>query len=330
MEPTPNPTRQIITVKQLLEEYGERLQLRLVAGQPGLIRIIRERDLTRPALALAGFFEDFRYDRVQILGNTENKYLRSLEPAARAEQIGAVFSRQLPLVILTDSNHPIHEVQAAAEFYDVPLATTSLSTTELSSSLVTILDEYFAPTVDMHGVLVDVYGVGVLISGSARAGKSELALDLVERGHRLVADDIVQVSLRMAGVIMGRAPELLKHLLEVRGIGIVDVEKMFGVRAVRVQKRIEVVLELVHDASEDIIERLGLENLTIDILGIPLPLVQLPVLPGKYLTVLAEIVALNHLLRVNGVNSAEEFIKRQQQEIDRKRVLRSYLQGDYE
>ncbi|MDK9700921.1 MAG: HPr(Ser) kinase/phosphatase [bacterium] len=326
----PNPTESNLTAQQILNELGDRLQFRLVAGQGGLSRPIREKDLTRPGLALAGFFGNYRWDRIQVFGNTENEYLRGLPQTERAERIAKVFKLKLPLVVVTDNNTPLKEMLLAADLADVPVFTTSLSTTELSSMLVTALDEQFAPAMQTHGVLVDVYGVGVLVTGKARAGKSELALDLVERGHRLVADDIVEISKRMSGVLMGRAPELLRHLIEVRGLGILDVEKMFGVRAVRFQKRVEIVLELVNDPSEAEIERLGIELNETDFLGIKLPHVKLPVLPGKYLAVLAEIVALNYLLKLHGVNTAVDFSQRLSQEIERKRELRNYLKGDYE
>ncbi len=319
-----------LSIKELLDELADRLQLKLVAGQAGLVREVRERDLNRPSLALAGFFGDFRHDRIQILGNTENHFLECLDNDERVKRISEVFRLPLPIVILTDRNAPLREIIQAAELNDVPVCTTPLSTTVLSSLLVTALDERFAPTCQEHGVLVDVYGIGVFIAGKARSGKSELALDLVERGHRLVADDIVEISLRMGGILMGHAPELLRHLIEVRGLGFLDVQHLFGVRAVRFQKRVEIVLELVHDMPEDAINRLGLENDEREFLGIRLPVVKLPVIPGKYLTVLAELVALNHLLKMQGVNTAQEFEMRQRMEIEKKRTIRKYLEGDFE
>ncbi len=330
MSPPTTASQKSFTVQELMTELSDRLELKLVAGQGGLTRRIFERDLNRPSLALAGYFGDFRYDRIQILGNTENHFLGSLAMEERADRISEVFHKPLPLVILTDKNQPLKEILQAAELNDVPVVTTPLSTTALSSLLGTALDERFAPTIQEHGVLVDVYGVGVLIVGKARAGKSELAMDLIERGHRLVADDIVEISLRMGGVLMGQAPELLKHLIEVRGLGFLDVQKLFGVRAVRLHKRVEIVLELVHDMPENDVNRLGTELIERGFLGVNLPLVQLPVLPGKYLTVLAELVALNYLLRVQGINTAEEFAKRQQEEIEKKRTIRKFLEGDFE
>ena len=319
-----------IPVKQLVDELSDQLQLNWIAGQSGWEREIREKDLNRPGLALAGFFGNFQSDRIQILGNTEIDYLRAMSADERSDRIGKVFAHPLPLVIISAGNPVPEEIKQAAELYGVPLTASPLTTTELSSLLVTALDERFAPTIRFHAGLVDIYGVGVLLTGKARIGKSELALDLVERGHRLVADDVVELSRRMTGVLIGRAPEMLRHLIEVRGLGIVDVEKMFGVRAVRFQKRVEVVLELVGDATEAQIERLGLDVETVNYLGIDLPLVKLPVLPGKYLTVLAETVALNLLLRLHGVSAAEQFSQRLNEQIERKRMLRKYLEGDFE
>lgn len=326
MEIQPNP----IPVKEIIEELGSRFQFHLVSGKGGLDRLVYEKDLNRPALAITGYFGNFRYDRIQILGNTENGYLANLDQESRRQSIERVFRYNIPLVILTDKNAPFTEMIDLSETYQVPLVTTPLSTTELISQLVTSLDERFAPKLQVYGVLVDVYGVGILIYGKARSGKSELALDLIERGHRLVADDIVDLSRRMTGVIMGRAPELLRHVIEVRGLGILNVEHLFGVRAVRLQKRVEVVLELVTDATEEDIERIGIETNEIELLGIKLPYIKLPVVPGKYLAVLAEIVALNYLLRLLGINSAKEFTENIQREIERKRQIRRHIEGDFE
>ncbi|MCX7836096.1 MAG: HPr(Ser) kinase/phosphatase [bacterium] len=319
-----------IPVKEIIDDLGERFQFELVSGQSGLDRLIYEKDLNRPALAITGYFGNFRFDRIQILGNTENGYLRNLTSEARYHSIEEVFRYPIPLIILTDKNVPSPEMIELSNRYHVPLVTTPLSTTELISQLGTSLDERFAPKIQVHGVLVDVYGVGILIYGKARSGKSELALDLIERGHRLVADDVVDLSKRMTGILMGRAPELLRHVIEVRGLGILNVEHLFGVRAVRLQKRVEVVLELITDASEEDIERIGLETKEIELLGVKLPYIQLPVVPGKYLAVLAEIVALNYLLRLLGINSAKEFTENLQREIERKRQIRKHIEGDFE
>lgn len=326
MEIIPDP----IPVKDILADHGERLSLRLVAGETGLERLVHEKDLNRPALAITGYFGNFRFDRIQVLGNTESGYLSNLTSEQRHDRIEQVFRYELPMVILTNQNIPSRELIQSAITHKVPLVTTTLSTTELISQLVTALDERFSPRMEVHGVLVDVYGVGMLIYGKARSGKSELALDLIERGHRLVADDVVILSKRMSGILMGRAPELLKHMIEVRGLGVLNVEHLFGVRSVRLQKRVEIVLELCLHSNEIEIERVGIETEELTFLGVKLPYVKLPVVPGKYLAVLAEIVALNYMLRLVGVNSAQEFTETIRKEIERKRIIRAHIEGDYE
>jgi len=247
-----------LSVKGMIRDEARSLRLRVVAGAGGLEHPITQKDLHRPGLALAGFTALFPHDRVQILGNTEMLYLRRLKPDQRLKALETLFSFDLPCIIVTNRNRVLPAIKELAEKRGIPVITTSLSTTEVSFILSNYLNDRFAPSVGIHGTLVDVYGTGLLFIGRAGIGKSEIALDLVERGHRLVADDIVILTRKPPGVLVGSGPEMLRHIIEIRGVGIIDVREMFGVRAIRLQKRVETVVELMDwDGREDY-ERLGL------------------------------------------------------------------------
>ncbi|HSG99763.1 MAG TPA: HPr(Ser) kinase/phosphatase, partial [candidate division Zixibacteria bacterium] len=205
-----------------------------------------------------------------------------------------------------------------------------LSTAELTNRLAAYLEMVFAPSIAVHGTLVDVYGVGLLYTGKSGVGKSEIALDLVERGHRLVADDVVKVTRKSKDVVVGSGSELLGHHMEIRGVGIIDIESLFGIRAIRMQKRIEVEVRLTLWSETESYERLGLEERTAKILGASIPVVNIPISPGKNITVISEVIAMNHMLKVYGENSAEEFSRRLTEHRTRQRLTKDYLEADTE
>ncbi len=320
----------MIEVAELVKDTSRRLGLRLVAGGAGIKRTISQTDLHRPGLALAGFIELFPGMRIQILGNTEILYLSRLTEGKRKSAIEHLFGYPLPCVIVTNSNEPPKELIEAANLNSIPLFISRLNTTELTFYLSNYLTDRFAPSITVHGTLVDVYGTGLLLMGRAGIGKSEIALDLVERGHRLVADDVVVLTRKAPGVLLGTGPEMLRHLIEIRGVGVIDVRQMFGVRAIRLQKRVETVVELADWKEGEEFERLGLDEGTRVFLDLQIPALRLPINPGKNITVIAEAIALSHYLYASGHNAAKELAQRQAASMRRKRLISDYLRWDRE
>jgi len=319
-----------ITVRSFYEEIRTRIDLTLQTTSAGLDKQINQKDLHRPGLALAGFLDLFTYDRIQVLGNTEIRYLNHLSPEARAEALFKAFKYDIPCVIVSNNNTIPPELINVAEVRGVAIFSTPLSTTELTHLISDYLDEAFAPSLTLHGSLVDVYGTGLLFTGRSGIGKSEVALDLVERGHRLVADDVVVITKIAEGVLIGKGSKLLEHLMEIRGVGIIDVSRIFGIGAIRAQKRVEMEVQLVDWNSTEDYERLGLDDQTREILGVHIPRIVLPIFPGKNITVIAETIALNHHLKVYGFHPARDFGRKLNEAILKKSQLKDYLHGDFE
>lgn len=301
---------QEISIKQLLDTYGRLLGLKIVAGENGLERTVNSCDTNRPGLALAGFVELFTIDQVQLLGNTESEYLRSLAKRKRRKALEIIYQFEIPCVVITGRGRIISELKELAEEYNVPLLRSEFNTARFNHLLHFYLDDVFAQQITVHGTLVDVHGIGLLFAGRSAIGKSEVGLDLVERGHRLVADDSVIITRKVQGILVGCSPEILQDHMEIRGIGILDVKKMFGVGATRRQKRIEMAVNLVDWEEDFAYERIGLEDRTRTILGVELPEVTVPLFPGKNITVIVEAIARNYLLRLDGFHSAREFNSR--------------------
>ncbi|HNR66523.1 MAG TPA: HPr(Ser) kinase/phosphatase [bacterium] len=299
--------KSFITVRDLYKACAESIHLEIINSECSFGCEIHEKDLNRPGLALGGFVEVFTYSRVQIMGNTEVGYLNTLQGEERIQAISKVFSFNLPCVVITDNNTPPMGLIEIANQKGVTLFRTPLSTTTVTHYLSEYLESVFAVVDIIHGSLVDVYGVGMLILGESAIGKSELALDLIERGHQLVADDVVSLIRVGLNNLQGEPNDVLAHYMEVRGLGIIDIRRMFGIRAIRGRKTIAVVLRLENWDEEAEYERIGVDDQTIEILNVKLPLVRLPILPGKNLTVIAEAVALNQKLKQFGVHSAREF-----------------------
>ncbi|MBN1780892.1 HPr kinase/phosphorylase [bacterium] len=296
-----------ITVETLFHENEKRLKLQLITGKGSFEKKIVEKDLHRPGLALAGFTDLFTFHRVQVCGNTEGLYLSELSREDRLKSLRKVFAFDIPCVVVTSEEDIVPEFLEVANEHGISVFHTPYATTKLVQLLGEYLDEKFAPRIYVHGSMVDVYGIGVLITGRSGIGKSEVALDLVARGHRLIADDVVTVCHRAGGVLFGMVNETLKHHMEIRGLGIIDIHAIFGIRGIRKIKRVEVQVELVDwDASQKY-ERLGIEDMTTEILGEPVPLVRLPIYPGKNISMIVEVMALNQLLRMYGYNAALAF-----------------------
>lgn len=322
-----------ITVGFLFETTREKFKLQQLNGENGFANEIKDKNLHRPGLALAGYVELFTYDRVQIMGNTEIRYLKSLEPLARHLAFTTLLEFTIPCIILTNGNTIEDGLLEAAAAKGIPVFGTPLSTTKISYLLADFLDDQFASQMVVHGSLADVYGVGVLLTGRSGIGKSEIALDLVERGHRLVADDVVMLTRKGEGILIGAGTDLVKHFMEVRGLGLIDVRSMFGIRAIRYHKRVEIVIELEEWRPDVDYTRTGLDDLTVTMLDVDLPLVKLPIFPGKNVTVITEVISLNYLLKHYGYDAAKVFAKRLESMIGQKakgsRAI-DYFEHDFE
>jgi HPr kinase/phosphorylase len=298
-------------------------------------RQVTESNLHRPGLALAGYLELFTHHRIQVLGNTESRYLCSLSAEDRDMAFNNILKYDLPCIFLTEENDPGEDLVRLATKAHTPIFSTPLPTVEFMSQLREFLNDQFAYQQSVHGALIDVYGIGLLIVGKPGIGKSEVALDLVERGHRLVADDVVIVTRKEESVLMGSGTDVAQHFMEIRGLGLIDVRAMFGIRAIRFQKRVEVVVHLHPWDSEEEYTRLGMVDSFYDIMGVQIPLVKLPITPGKNVTVLCEVIAMNHLLRHYGYDPAAVFAERLSTKIKNKgnrgpaRGI-EYFEHDYE
>ncbi len=278
-------------------------------------RLVTDVNLHRPGVALAGYTELFTYERVQILGNTECRFLMQMSKEDRQSAFAKLLEYDLPCIVLTDNNTLPEPLLKAAEEHSVPVFRTPVPTTAFMYQMRDFLEDQFALQLTLHGSLVDVYGIGLLLTGPSGIGKSEVALDLVERGHRLVADDVVIASKKAEGLLMGSGTELAQHFMEIRGLGIVDVRAMFGVRAIRHQKRIEVIVRMHKWDEDEEYTRIDMEDDSELVLEVELPLVKLPIIPGKNVTVICEVIAMNHLLRHYGYDPAEVFKSRLAEQI---------------
>ncbi len=294
-------------VEDLYKQHGERLGLELVAGKEGTKRRIQVPEAHRPGLSLSGYLTSHAGKRILIFGKVEIEYLRHLEPEIRIQRLTAILAAPTPAVIVARRYRPPKELAHLCETHQIPLFRASMSTMNLLSKLTVLLGEEFAPTMSCHGTLVEVFGVGVLIQGDSSVGKSEAALGLIERGHRLISDDIVKVKRREGNYIEGCGAELTRHHMEIRGIGIINVANLYGVVCVRDNKSIDLVVKLEVWDDQKFYDRVGLDEKSCDILGVKLPYHILPVKPGRDVVLLLETIALNHRLKGMGYNSAKEF-----------------------
>lgn len=319
-----------LTVGRLYERMHERLELQSLTGEAGFEREITVGEAHSPGLVLAGYMERFAGTRIQVLGETEISYLHSLSDSARTSILESYFSFGFPCVVVTKSQELPGSLLDHAVREGIPLLSSELKTAEFYRRINPFLETEFAASATLHGSLADVFGVGLFFTGQSGIGKSECVLDLVERGHRLVADDLVLCRRRGTDVLIGRGHELARHHMEIRGVGLVDVPSIFGIRAVRQQKRIEVVVHLEPWNRDAIVERTGLEAEETELLGVTLPRIRIPLNPGKNITVVAEVIALNHLLAYSGVNTAEVFNERLISRLRQKADLSRYLREDDE
>ncbi len=318
------------TVGVLFERTREMLQLEVVGETIGFDRAVTSPEVSSPGLVLAGYVERFVGERLQVLGETEVTYLASLPDDVRARVLRLYFSFPIPCLFVTKGQELPGGLAEVARGAGVAILRTALKTAEFYRRFKPILEDEFAPTTTLHGSLADVFGVGLLFVGQSGIGKSECVLDLVERGHRLVADDLVITKRRGNDILIGRGHEMAGHHMEIRGVGIVDIPSIFGVRSVRQQKRIEVVVQLEEWNSELVVDRTGLDGETTTILDVELPKITVPLNPGKNITVIAEVIALNHLLRYSGVHAADAFNQRLISRMRQAADVRLYLAEDNE
>lgn len=292
-----------VKVSELVQQF----QLELLAGEDGLKRGITVDDLYRPGLEMAGYFHYHPNERVQILGRTELAFLETLDTEERVDRLERLCDPETPCIIVTRGLSAPQELLDRAEDKKIPVLRSGVATTSLISRITNFLEKKLAPTATIHGVLVDIYGIGMLITGSSGIGKSETALELVKRGHRLVADDAVEIRQMSDGQLHGAAPDLIRHLLEIRGLGIINVMTLFGAGAVLSSKRISVVIRLENWQQEKQYDRLGLDEETTRIIDTDVPLITVPVRPGRNLAVIIEVAAMNYRLKRMGYNAALQF-----------------------
>jgi HPr kinase/phosphorylase len=274
-------------------------------------------DTNRPGLQLAGFFDHFDPNRIQIMGNVETTFMQRMDSAERRAGYDRFFAHRMPAVILARGIEPFPECVAMAERHDVPLLRTGESTSVFESALIASLQVQLAPRISQHGVLVEVYGEGILLMGESGIGKSETAIELLKRGHRLIADDAVEIKRVSAKSLVGTAPEILRYYIELRGVGIIDVRRLFGVSAVKMTEKIELVIQIETWVDGAPYDRLGIEEYKTEILGIEVPSITVPVKPGRNLAVIIEVAAMNNRHKRMGHNAAREFTDKLTEKMER-------------
>ena len=322
---------QTLSAARLYEDQRDELQLEPLTESLASKREVTVSDIHRPGMALMGFVENFLPERIQIMAQTELTYLATLSPDAVRAALDRLFQFDMPLIVVCKGLEVPPYLSECANRNQVPVLRTPQSTTPFIHALTSYLDHMFAPQVTVHGSLVDVYGVGLMFTGRSAIGKSETALDLVERGHRLVADDVVTITRRHGDLLIGTGNQLLRHHMEIRGLGIIDVQAIFGIRSIRLQKRVEVEVNLADWSNEADYERTGLDERKVKYLGVDIPLVQVPITPGKNITVIGEVIALNYLVRVTGGFSPAERLNQHLIELmKRKSAARAWVREDTE
>jgi HPr kinase/phosphorylase len=309
----------MVSLQDIIDDFD----LEVISSNKNMDEImISVADVTRPGLQLAGYFKHFGPDRIQIIGNMEISYLSSLPEKDQINRLSHLMATGIPCLILSRHHEASTAMLYTSEKYDVPLIQTNDTTSTFYASLVKYLNVELAPRTSIHGVLVEVFGEGVLITGDSGVGKSETALELVKRGHRLIADDLVEVRRVSDTTLVGRAPEIIRHLLEIRGLGIVDVKELYGVSSVKQQENINVIINLELWQEGKFYSRLGNEDETTSLLGIDMPSLTIPIRPGRNLAIIVEVAAINHRQKMMGYNATDALTDRvfNSREQEKKRV----------
>jgi HPr kinase/phosphorylase len=295
---------------ELARAIPSSLDVELLAGRAGVVRRVTNPYPQKTGLALSGFDAAVRGGRVLIFGESEIRYLESIDWPARDGTLSRLYSHDIPAVLITQGFAPPAELSAIADRMEVPLLRTRSGTPDAMARLGSALDDLLAPRTSVHGVLMDILGLGVLVIGESGIGKSECALDLVVRGHRLVADDAVELRCRAESFVLGSCPELTRHHMEIRGLGLINIQDLFGVASTRTSKRVELVVQLERWEPGREYDRLGLDDSHFDVMGVQIPMIRMPVAPGRNIAILVEVAARNQLLRSRGENAARALVDR--------------------
>ncbi|MDX8413294.1 MAG: HPr(Ser) kinase/phosphatase [Mariprofundales bacterium] len=303
-------------MQELLQQWGNTMRMRLVAGEQGLHRYIDHPRIQKPSLAFAGFLYNLHDYRLQVVGSTEIAYLETLPPIEQEQVVNATFALGLAGVVVTRGIAPPNAILNAAENTATPLFTTPMSSGQFMTDMTLLLSHRMAPVTYQHGVYLDIFGMGVLLIGDSGIGKSEIGLELIARGHQLVADDMVQLVREGADILVGRSPDPLRDHMEIRGMGVINIRQLFGAGSITPTKRVQLVVELVHwDAfSEE--ERLAPVNDTTTLHGVDIARTRLPIRPGRSMAILVEVATRNQLLKLSGIDSNQQFTKQLQQRIN--------------
>ena len=299
-----------ITVLDLLQldlKENEALNLKCIAGRSGLARELKVPEINRPGLELSGFYDNFAFQRIQIFGRGETAFLWKLEREGKKDSLETFFANEVPCCVFTHQQQPTGNLVALAEGSGCPVLQTDLTSSEFTTRVIRVLSNIFAPKQSVHGVLVEVFGIGVLLMGDSGVGKSEAALSLVERNHRLVADDLVEIRRIGGNILMGTGTGVSSHHMEIRGLGIINITHLFGVGAIRDKKQIQVAIKLEEWDPDKSYDRIGAEESFIEILGVQVPHLVIPVKPGRNIPILIETAAMNERLKKMGYYSAKEF-----------------------
>ena len=310
-----------VSLQKIIDEY--QLEVIHTHKNPEEI-LIGENDVNRPGLQLMGFYEYFNPERIQIIGKMEFAYLSTIDEKTRRERLQLLFAQRLPALIITRELPYFAEMLELAKEYEVPLLRSKESTSNFTSGLIAFLNLNLAPRVTRHGVLIEIYGEGVFITGESGVGKSETAIELVKRGHRLVADDAVEIRKVSNISLVGSSPDNIRHFLELRGIGIINARRLFGIGAVKMTEKLDLVVELEQWNSEKVYDRMGVDTEYVSLLGVKIPSLTIPVKPGRNLAVILEVAAMNNRQKKMGYNAAAELLHRLGMESDPKETVRNY------
>lgn len=314
---------EIFTVS--IADIVKELQLELVYTPRDANEImVSDNDCNRPGLQLMGFYEYFNAERIQICGNMEFAYLASVDEETRYKKIETLFATHIPMFVVARGHELYPEMLELAKKYEVPIGRTRESTTAFVASLISYLNVQLAPRITRHGVLIEIYGEGVLIVGESGVGKSETAIELVKRGHRLVADDAVEIRRVSSKSLVGSSPDNIRHFLEIRGIGIINVRRLFGMGAVKVTEKLDMVVELEPWDSQKIYDRMGVDNEFTTILGVKIPSLTIPIKPGRNLAVILEVAAMNNRQKKMGYNAAQELLDNLGLQFDKKDKVKNW------
>ncbi|MBE6862649.1 MAG: HPr(Ser) kinase/phosphatase [Ruminococcus sp.] len=310
-----------VSLQKIIDEF--KLETIFIHKDAGEI-LIDENDVNRPGLQLMGFYEYFNPERIQIIGKMEFAYLSTIDEPTRRERLQQLFAQRLPALIITRELPYFAEMLELAKEYEVPLLRSKESTSNFMSGLIAFLNLNLAPRITRHGVLIEIYGEGVFITGESGVGKSETAIELVKRGHRLVADDAVEIRKVSNISLVGSSPDNIRHFLELRGIGIINARRLFGIGAVKMTEKIDLVIELELWNPEKIYDRMGVDTEYVSLLGVKVPSLTIPVKPGRNLAVILEVAAMNNRQKKMGYNAAQELLNRLGMESDAKEVVKDY------